>query len=48
MPVVSPDGPSFSDLAWTFKLLASKHTENQHLPLHFRCYCIASYEGKVK
>jgi len=27
MPVVSLDGLSFSGLAWTFKLLPSKHTE---------------------
>jgi len=31
MPVVSPDGLSFCGLAWTFKLLPSKHTENQHM-----------------
>jgi hypothetical protein len=27
MPVVFLDGPNFSGLAWTFKLLPSKHTE---------------------
>jgi len=27
MPVVFYDSPSFSGLAWTFKLLPSKHTE---------------------
>ena len=27
MAVVSCDGPSFSGLAWTFKLLPSEHTE---------------------
>jgi len=27
MPIVSFDGLNFSGLAWTFKLLPSKHTE---------------------
>jgi hypothetical protein len=27
MPVVSRDGQSFSGIAWTFKLLPSKHTD---------------------
>jgi hypothetical protein len=39
MPVVTSDGLSFSGLAWTFKFLTSKHTENQHMT----CYVIHHY-----